>query len=136
MPCPYFEPQSIASRPLSPNFRLPLIEEYNGRCHALSDSSQTPGPDCLQLCNHGNPKGQCEHFPPGEKRSCFRYSVVQRSATSLEVICVEEQDYAPLRWHSLQYNFAAGRLETEPADLCMQAQALAFCRSYLQRFPG
>jgi hypothetical protein len=136
MPCPYFEPQTIVSRPHSVNFRFPLIEEYNGRCHAPAGSSQTPVADCVRLCNHGYPKGQCAQFPAEEERSCFRYSVVRRSATSLEVICVEEQDYTPLRWHSLQYNFAGDRLETEPADPCIQAQALAFCRSYLQRFPG
>ena len=53
---------------------------------------------------------------------------------ALELICVEETNYAPVRWQRVQYVIDTGVLEPMLEDTCMQAQALAFCRSYLRRF--
>jgi hypothetical protein len=86
-------------------------------------------------CNHGNSKGCCNAFPVDEKRSCLRYEVVQREARLLRVLCIEEQAYAPLRWYGVQYICGEERLEPEPEDLCIRSQVIAFCRSYLARFP-
>jgi len=53
---------------------------------------------------------------------------------TLELVCIEEQNYAPLRWRTLQYFSTTQHLEPEPEDACTQAQAIAFCHSYLRRF--
>lgn len=135
MPCPYFEPQAVAAQPRHSNARLPLIDEYDGSCRAAPEPITVPGERRFACCNHGYSRGCCELFPPVEARSSFRYTVVARSATGLEILCIEEQDYAPVRWHSTHYFPASGRLEPEVADSCMRAQALAFCHSYVERFP-
>ncbi|MGA8025795.1 MAG: hypothetical protein WB992_01530 [Bryobacteraceae bacterium] len=136
MPCPYFEPQRIVMHPQHPGGRLPLISEYEGACHA--DGSPVPVPLSLRFrcCNHGYSRGSCDQFPADEARSSLRYSIVQRTETTLEVLYVEEQDYAPLRWHAIQYFLDGERLMPEVPDVCARAQVLAFCRSYVKRFAG
>jgi hypothetical protein len=52
----------------------------------------------------------------------------------LRIVCIEEQDYAPVQWLELTYAIAADRIEPEIGDACIRAQALAFCRAYLLRF--
>ena len=136
MPCPYFEPQAVATSPQHVNARLPLIDEYDGLCRAGLEPAPAPAERRFRCCNHGNSRGLCEIFPAADARSCFRYTVVRQSAAGLEIICIEEQNYAPLRWHPTEYCLATGRLEPEVPDACMRAQALAFCRSYLERFPS
>lgn len=134
MPCPYFEPQGVARDPQHANARLPLLDEYDGLCHASEEPLAIPLALRFRCCNHGYSHGCCERFPKSELRSGLRYDVVRRSATALEIICVEEQQYAPWRWHSVRYFFEGERMEPEVADVCMRAQLLAFCRSYLKRF--
>jgi len=114
--------------------RLPLIDEYDGLCHASAPPIGAPSPLRFRYCNHGYSRGSCEYFPTGDPKSCTRYNVVRRTATTLEVLCIEEQDYAPLRWQSVQYWFEGDRIDPELTDLCMRAQLLAFCHSYLNRF--
>ncbi len=135
MPCPYFEPQRVVADPTHPNARLPLIDEFEGVCHAGVKPSpvQLPG---LRLCNHGNALGRCENFPVGEKRSAFRFDVLRRSASRLEVLLVEESLYTPVSWRPLTFVIEAQRLDPDPADNCQRAQVRAFCRSYLRRFPA
>lgn len=134
MPCPYFEPQNVSRDPRQANARLPLIDEYNGFCRAAPEPFAAPEELRFRCCNHGYSRGSCPHFPANESRSSIRYSVVRRTAATLEIICIEEQNYAPLRWHNLQYCLATGLLEPNLNDASMQAQAVAFCRSYLQHF--
>jgi len=136
MPCPYFEPLTVASDPRHINARLPLLDEYDGVCRAGSAPVGAPAEHRFRCCNHGYSHGLCEIFPSADARSCFRYTVLAHSSAGLEIICIEEQNYAPLRWHPTQYRLATGCLEPELADVCMRAQALAFCRSYLSRFPS
>ena len=134
MPCPYFEPQRVVANSRYSNARLPLIHEYEGVCHAKAAPENAPEALRFRYCNHGYSRGACECFPAAETRSCLRYTVVRRTATILEFICVEEQDHAPLRWQTLEYVLASGELSPEIGELCMRAQALAFCRSYLKQF--
>ncbi len=134
MPCPYFEPQRVASDPQHATARLPLLEEYDGLCHALGEPLGVAPTLRFQYCNHGYSRGSCERFPAGETRSGVRYTVVRQTAAALEILCVEERDYAPLRWHSLQYFFDTECIDPELPDHCIRAQILAFCRSYRKRF--
>lgn len=135
MPCPYFEPQRLAIAPLRVNARLPLIDEYDGICHAHPEPISAPVSLRFRCCNHGYSKGACERVPAAEVRSCVRYSVQRRSESALHILCIEEQNYAPLRWQSIEYCIREDRLTAELSDLCLSAQLLAFCRSYLKRFP-
>jgi len=135
MPCPHFEPQIVVARPERVGARLPLIDEYDGLCHATPEELAVPAELRFRCCNHGYSRGCCERIPLGEHRSSLRYDVVRRTTTTLELICIEEEDYAPLRWRSVKYVVANDSLRPEVDDHCVRAQAIAFCRSYLQRFP-
>ena len=134
MPCPYFEPVQVASDGRHARARLPLLDEYEGVCHATGIPLAAPAELRFACCNHGYSRGCCQRFPGGEARSGIRYHVLRRTPVGLEVLCVEEQDYTPLAWHSMQYFFEGERIEPEAADACIRAQLLAFCRSYLKRF--
>jgi hypothetical protein len=61
----------------------------------------------------------------------MRYSVLRQSDETLDLVCIEEAGYAPVRWHALQYSKATGLLAPDVGGECMKAQAIAFCRSYL-----
>ncbi|MGH9618277.1 MAG: hypothetical protein ACRD45_01015, partial [Bryobacteraceae bacterium] len=92
-------------------------------------------PEALRFrCNLGYSRGLCHRFPDGERRSCLRYHVNGRTASTLHVLCIEEQNYAPSRWYQVQYPIAGDRLEPEIEDVCVRAQVLTFCRTYLERF--
>lgn len=136
MPCPYFEPRKALPQPTLPNARLPLIDEFEGVCRALPEVAPVPSETRLRLCNHGNARGLCGHFPTQEQRSAFRFEVLRRSAAHLDVLFIEEALYAPLAWHRLTFTIAPEQLEPDPPDACQRAQLLAFCRSYLQRYPA
>jgi hypothetical protein len=113
MPCPYFEPRQALPQPTYPSARLPLIDEYDGVCHARTEALPVEA--------------------EGRLRFCFRFDVVQRSVAGLELLFIEEAFFAPLAWRRLQFVIDGERLEPDPADPCERAQILAFCRSYLRR---
>jgi hypothetical protein len=136
MPCPYFEPKQVATDPQHRGARLPLLDEYDGLCHATGDVLGVPSDVRFRCCNHGYSRGGCDRFPRDESRSGLRYNVVRRTGTALEIVCVEEQQYAPLHWYSIQYFLDSERIEPQLSDTCIRAQVLAFCRSYLKRFSG
>ncbi|MGH9655145.1 MAG: hypothetical protein ACRD6B_16965 [Bryobacteraceae bacterium] len=130
MPCPYFEPLKPVP---NAEVRLPLLSEFDGRCHAGADAAAVP--EALRFrCNLGYSRGLCHRFPDGERRSCLRYHVSGRTASTLHVLCIEEQNYAPSRWYQVEYPIAADRLEPEIEDVSVRAQVLTFCRTYLERF--
>lgn len=131
MACIYFQPQAIALMPLHPSARLPLIQEYDGVCRAAAEPFAVPVEHRFACCNHGYAHGRCAHFPSAETRSSFRYAVLGRTPVSLEIVCVEEQAYTPVRWHSIRYSPEADVFDPDLADTCMRAQVRAFCRSYL-----
>jgi hypothetical protein len=135
MPCPYFEPQQAVPLATRCNARLPLIEEFDGLCRALPEPLPVAAEARLRLCNHGNARGLCAHFPAQERRSCFRFEVLRRSTAHLDLLFIEESGYAPLAWHRLAFTIDPEELEPDPADPCQRAQLLAFCRSYLRRHP-
>ncbi|MBV9155832.1 MAG: hypothetical protein JO097_06200 [Acidobacteriaceae bacterium] len=134
MPCPYFEPQRPATRAEHPNARLPLIREYDGVCHAGESPIHAPAALRFRFCNHGYSRGTCDQFPAHDLRSALRYHLVRCTESTLDLVCIEEQDYAPLRSLSVQYTFENGQLTPEIKDACMRAQVLAFCHSYRARF--
>lgn len=133
VPCPFFEPQRVISLVNATAGRRPLIDEYDGLCHAAGAPAPVPEAARFRLCNHGNSRSGCEIFPASETRSCLRYEVVERSETTLRVLCIEEQNYAPVRWYSIDYTCCDAHMEPDPPDFCVRAQLLAFCRSYLVR---
>jgi hypothetical protein len=133
MACPYFKPDRAVVAPRWVNGRLPLIDEYEGRCLAVL-GDEAPSAMRLDGCNRGYSRGVCEHFPASERRSAIRYTVLQHTADALEILCIEEHDHAPVLHYRLCYTIAEARLAPETADEAVQAQALAFCRSYLTRF--
>lgn len=133
MACPFFEPQRVAEAQKFPHARLPLIEEYEGRCWATAEAAAAPVELQFQCCNHGYTNGCCRHFPASEERSAMRYSVRGFKDGELQVIWVEEKAYAPLRWRAVNFVVEDSRLRPEIADICARAQIVAFCRSYLKR---
>lgn len=131
MPCPFFEPQRTLIPRTQAGGRLPLIDEYDGLCHAAAEPAAVPDDARFRLCNHGNSKGLCALFPDAEERSCLRYEVKGQEDGKLIILCIEEQAYAPVRWYSVQYVPNQDRLEPEPQDRCVRAQAFAVARSYV-----
>jgi hypothetical protein len=134
MPCPFFEPKTITSAVNPSAGRRPLIDEYDGLCHAQCEPVPVPEDARFGWCNHGNSKGACSFFPAAEARSCLRYQVTEYKERSMRVLCIEEQGHAPLRWYSVMYLAGEERFEPDPEDVCVRSQLLAFCRSYLARF--
>jgi hypothetical protein len=132
MPCPYFEPQQVAV--LSGSIRLPLIEEYNGICRAGSEPIPAPASLRFHCCNHGNSAGICSRIPAEAPRSSQRFDITGSSAASLEILLVEEMHYAPVAWRRVRYFIGSESLEPEVPDVCMRAQVIAFCRSFLKVF--
>jgi hypothetical protein len=63
----------------------------------------------------------------------MRYSVASRSAEEITLVWLEEQDHSPVRWGSLRYSIAEDALRSPDLIPLIQAQALAFCRSFLLR---
>jgi hypothetical protein len=136
MPCPYFEPQKALPQVTLANARLPLIDEFDGLCRALPEATPVPDGARLRLCNHGNVRGLCSHFPAQEPRCCFRFEVLRRSAAQLDLLFIEESLYAPLAWHPVTFEMEHEQLTPDPLDPCQRAQLLSFCRSYLRHCPA
>ncbi len=134
MPCPFFEPFRIAAVPSHAEARLPLIDEYDGVCHALEPSTPAPAHLRFRCCNHGYSRGECTHLPAHQPFTALRYHVTQRTAEVLELLCIEEVEHRPGRLVRFTYLVAAASLEPADGDVCLRAQAAAFCRSYLQHF--
>lgn len=133
MPCPYFEPLKFAETGRERNIRLPLLAEHEGRCHAGSGADIAPETPRL-CCNQGYSRGICGRYPAAEQRSALRYHLNGRTASTLRILCIEEENYAPLRWYEVSVWIAEGRVEPEIEDICVRAQIFAFCRSWLDRF--
>lgn len=134
MPCPYFEPQRVVASAKQTSARLPLIQEHDGLCRAGSDPVEAPGDMRFRYCNHGYSRGACQHFPPHETRSAFRYQLLGQTESELEVLIIEEQNYAPAGWRIVKYSTGSELVTPEIHDLCLQAQVVAFCRICLNSF--
>ena len=134
MPCPYFEPLHVAADPKYSRARLPLIDEYDGLCHAQSEAAAAPSDFRFPFCNHGYSARCCNRFPAHEHRSAMRFHMTRNDGANLEILCVEEADHTPARWYSVQYFPERGELSPSIADPCVRAQIVAFCRSFLAHF--
>jgi len=130
MPCPFFEPLRIVASTELRNARLPLIEEYAGRCLNLPDAAAEA---CGYHCNHGYARGACEHFPAGGRNGANRYSLLSCNREQLNLLLINEEDYAPGATRMLHYSIGANELLEHDLDPATAAQAAAFCRSYLKR---
>jgi hypothetical protein len=133
MPCPFFEPRRVAVDPQFRDCRLPLIDEYEGSCHATAQPFPAPAEQRFRCCNHGYSLGACPHFP-GAERSGYRYSIIATNESTIDLLFIEERQYAPLRWQSVRFFFVDQRMEPEVEDVCARAQITAFCQSYSKRF--
>jgi len=134
MACPYFEPQHIASPATHPGARLPLIDEYDGLCHALEAAFVPDTAHRFRHCNHGNVQGECSHFPLSDVPGSMRYQVESRGPLHLDLLIIEERQHWPHAWHRVQFEITAEIFRPAPPGPVVQAQALAFCRSYLKLF--
>ena len=130
MPCPFFEPLTIVASVELRNARLPLIEEYAGRCLNLPEPSVEV---CGYHCNHGYARGVCEHFPTDGVNGANRYSLLSRNGEQLNLLFINEEDYAPAATRMLHYSIGTNELLEHDLDPAIAAQAAAFCRSYLKR---
>ena len=140
MPCPFFEPQSVAQSSTYENARLPLIDEYEGNCRLDPEIRAVGSAVRLLGCNHGNLSGVCADLNrlyenPANRKPILRFSVQARQSGRLRVSVIEEQDFTPLRWRVFAFQPGEQSFEPELNDACQRAQLLAFCRSYLARFP-
>ena len=136
MPCPFFEPTTVASNVQFKDARLPLLEEYEGCCHATHHPFPIPSELRFQSCNQGYPRGICNYFPPTEIRSCIRFDVAACNAEAIDLLCVAERDHAPIHWHRVRFVRATEEVVPALTDTSARAQVVAFCRSYLRRFSG
>ena len=139
MPCPYFEPQQVLRDGQDIRGRLPLFDEYGGQCHARGPAQPVPS-SALRFfgCNHGHPDSGCTAFPSGESRRHRRFHMGKKTegdGSTLEVLVLEIEGHIPIRSYSVLYSKADEHLEPEMREECERAQVLAFCRSYLRRFP-
>lgn len=136
MPCPYFAPASPVPQLESTGGRLPLIDAFFGDCHATEIPSPAPAGILIPCCNHGYSRAECPNFPAADDRSALRYSVVRRSPEFLDLVVIVERGYTPVTWQAVRYFIESGLLEPACPDICTQAQALAFSKAYLGRFPN
>lgn len=138
MPCPYFEPREVTARSEDATpalgIRLPLIEEYDGFCRAGSEPFPAPASLRFHCCNHGNSAGTCGRFPTNARCSSQRFDMAGGSSGSLEILLVEELHYAPAAWRRVRYSVGSETLDPEIGNVCMRAQVIAFCRSFLKYF--
>ena len=134
MPCPLFEPVLPNKRPEHPDARIPLIEEYDGLCHATDQPSDVPADMRFRCCNHGYARQTCPRFPLHESRSSFRFDLAARAEGELKVLCIEESSHAPTAWQVMRYERSSGVINSDSNDPCQRAQARAFCQSFLRRY--
>jgi len=135
MPCPYFVPTSPVAR-IEPGGRFPLIDAFFGDCHATEMPAPAPDGMLIPCCNHGYSRAECPNFPPEDDRSALRYSIVRRSPEFLDFVVIIERGYTPVTWQTIRYCIESGELESACVDRVIQAQALAFSKAYLRRFPN
>lgn len=112
------------------NARLPLIEDYAGRCLNVPESKEEAQG---YQCNHGYARGLCERFPANEKNGAKRYSLLGRDGEQLNVLLINEEEYAPAGTRLLHFSISTNELLERDLDTATAAQAVAFCRSYLSK---
>jgi hypothetical protein len=128
MACPFFEPLAPVLHPESRNGRLPLIQEYEGTCHASGTGTNASG----SVCNHGYAQGQCERYPNSEPSVALRYSVLHRNGGELQLMCIAEENHSPVRSMRLHFSSDLNGITERDLEACLMAQAVAFGRSYLR----
>jgi len=131
MPCPLFEPRTKVSPARVPAPRLPLIEEFEGICHA--GETVIDPEHRFKFCNRGNAAGECRSFPPGLAISAVRFTVTRITPRTLSVLVVEEQNHWPSAWSRVDFIIDEQRLEPEINEVCRRAQVFHFCVSYLEK---
>jgi hypothetical protein len=132
MPCPYFEPLQTIATPELRNARLPLIEEYRGRCLSMATPLEAGG----YQCNHGYARGLCVSFPDGKRSSAHRFSLLMCDAQQVEFLFIREEEYAPAATRLLHFCISEDNLVETDLDTAVRAQATAYCRSYLKTHRG
>ncbi len=139
MPCPLFEPRQRISQSPETMIRLPLIFEFEGVCHA-GDHAPTPehrlrycnpAEHRLRYCNQGYAKGHCASFPDAGPISAVRFDVKSRTPSLLTVLVLEEENYWPRAWSTVEFLIQDRTLRPEIEDTCRRAQILQFCQAYL-----
>jgi hypothetical protein len=130
MPCPFFEPLRVVASTELRNARLPLIDEYAGRCLNLSEeAAEARG----FHCNHGYAHRLCQYFPETGKHGANRYSLLSRKGEQLELLLIYEEEYSPAGKRLLHFSIATNALIESDLQPAVAAQASAFCRSFLKK---
>lgn len=130
MPCPYFEPLRPVETPQHTNARLPLLQEFDGLCRARLTPEVVPGAMRFRFCNQGNSQRECQNYPINRPSASIRFDVLRHSGASIEILMLEEREYAPFAWQRITYQFEGDKLEPETDDPSRRAQILAFCRTF------
>jgi hypothetical protein len=133
MPCRYFEPLQIVQIPFHPHARLPLVDEYDGLCHAGGEPVGVHTESRFSGCNHGNRDNLCGRLPVGSEHAVLRLTVAKQDGEALEVLAIEEANHTPLRWQTVRFLLRSEEIMPDLPAICQRAQLLAFCRSYLKR---
>jgi len=131
VPCPLFEPIAKVISGRVPAPRLPLINEFEGICHA--GEGKIDPEHRFHYCNRGNAKGNCASFPASMALTAIRFSVTARTASALTVVMVEEHNHWPSAWRTIDFMISEKRVTPEISDVCRRAQILRFCDSYLDK---
>ena len=134
MPCPLFEPKSKVVQPRIPAPRLPLLNEFEGICHA---GENVVDPEHrFHFCNRGNAREACSSFPKSLNVSAVRFTVTAATGQILTVLVIEEENHRPANWFKIDFMIEDQRLEPEIGDVCRRAQLFHFCASYLESKHG
>ncbi len=130
LPCPWFLPVTrLTSDEWIHAPRMPLGDPFSGVCKARADDPFIPkDPELRELCNCGYARGRCDRFPP-DSADAIRFSVIQKSETTIRVAWAVECAHAPKEFGTLVSIEGKITAPSCAAAPLLAAQAAAFIRS-------
>ncbi|HZU27725.1 MAG TPA: hypothetical protein VFA04_19495 [Bryobacteraceae bacterium] len=125
MPCPWFCP----TRPLEDGRwavppRVPLIEPWEGECHAGAEPVTPDNDTARTRCNSGYARGACDRFAEG-RGDAVRFHVTASAPDRLQILYSYERDCWPSNHGVVEYDIASSHAECDDAILRKQAEAFA-----------
>lgn len=131
VPCPYFHPSELCDQSLFAfPARLPLGAGFRGHCCAPGHEGFTPSDAELRECNLGYPN--CTRLPLERAADANRFFVAQ-SGGELNVTFCSERAHLPVEQARLICSSVDSVWTAAHQDACIQAQAEAAVRTFLQR---
>ena len=131
MPCPWFWP----TRPLEEGRwavppRVPLIDPWQGECHAGADWAIPDEETVRARCNCGYAAGACSRFVEG-RGDAVRFHVLEHSPASFRILYCYERECWPQQRGVIEYDAVDGRAACE--DELLGRQVEAFASAYRRR---